>query len=139
YRDLRQQGALPILMDEGLTSPATMMEMIRLDLMDGIAMKPARCGGLLPAKRQYEMAQDAGMMIVGSGLTDPDVSLAATLALYGAFGYSLPAALNGPQFMDVSVLRNPLEPKPDGTMDVPTGPGLGVEVDEEKVRSMVVE
>ena len=139
YRELRRQGALPILMDEGLTSSATMMEMIRLDLIDGIAMKPARCGGLLPAKRQYEMAQDAGLMIVGSGLTDPDVSLAATLALYGAFGYVLPAALNGPQFMDVSVLRNPLEPASDGTIAVPTGPGLGVEVDEEKMRALVVE
>ena len=139
YRELRRQGALPILMDEGLTSPATMMEMIRLDLLDGIAMKPARCGGLLPAKRQYEMAQDAGLMIVGSGLTDPDVSLAATLALYGAFGYSLPAALNGPQFMDVSVLRAPLEPASDGTIAVPTGPGLGVQVDEAKMRELVVE
>ena len=139
YRELRQQGALPILMDEGLTSPATMMEMIRLDLMDGIAMKPARCGGLHPAKRQYEIAQDAGLMIVGSGLTDPDVSLAATLALYGAFDYSMPAALNGPQFMDVSVLRNPLEPARDGTLAVPTGAGLGVEVDEAKMMSLVVE
>lgn len=139
YRDLRKQGALPILMDEGLTSPATMMEMIRLDLMDGIAMKPARCGGLHPAKRQYEMAQDAGLMIVGSGLTDPDVSLAATLALYGAFEYSLPAALNGPQFMDVSVLRSPLEVASDGTIEVPVGPGLGVEVDESRMMSLLVE
>lgn len=139
YRELRQQGALPILMDEGLTSPSTLMEMIRLDLLDGIAMKPARCGGLAPAKRQYEIAQDAGLMIVGSGLTDPDVSLAATLALYGAFEYKLPAALNGPQFMDVSVLRTPLEPARDGTLAVPTGPGLGVEVDEAKVRGMTVE
>ena len=139
YRQLKEQGALPILMDEGLTSPATMMEMIRLDLLDGIAMKPARCGGLLPAKRQYEMAQDAGLMIVGSGLTDPDVSLAATLALYGAFEYALPAALNGPQFMDVTVLRNPLEPRPDGTIAVPTGVGLGVEVDGAKVREMTVQ
>jgi L-alanine-DL-glutamate epimerase-like enolase superfamily enzyme len=139
YRELRQQGALPILMDEGLTSAATMMEMIRLDLMDGIAMKPARCGGLVPAKRQYEMAQDAGLMIVGSGLTDPDVSLAATLVLYGAFDYRLPAALNGPQFMDVSVLKSPLEPMRDGTMAVPTGPGLGVEVDEAKMRALMVE
>jgi muconate cycloisomerase len=126
-------------MDEGLTSAATMMEMIRLDLMDGIAMKPARCGGLVPAKRQYEMAQDAGLMIVGSGLTDPDVSLAATLVLYGAFDYRLPAALNGPQFMDVSVLKSPLEPMRDGTMAVPTGPGLGVEVDEAKMRALMVE
>lgn len=138
YRDLKRQGALPILMDEGLTSPGTLIEMIRLDLLDGIAMKPPRTGGLVPAKRQYEIARDAGLMIVGSGLTEPDLALTAALALYGAFEYKLPAALNGPQFVAESVLKQPLRVKPDGTMDVPTGPGIGVEVDEAKVRALTV-
>jgi len=39
-------------------------------------------------------------------LTDPDISQVATLALYGAFDYTLPAALNGPQFISRSVLKN---------------------------------
>jgi L-alanine-DL-glutamate epimerase-like enolase superfamily enzyme len=138
YRDLRRQGALPIAMDEGLVSPEVLIEMIRLDVLDGIAMKPARCGGLFPARRQYEIAQDAGLMILGSGLTDPDVSLAATLALYGAFEYKLPAALNGPQFVNASVLRTPLRVN-SGTISVPTGPGLGIDVDESKITSLIVE
>jgi L-alanine-DL-glutamate epimerase-like enolase superfamily enzyme len=138
YRDLRRLGALPIAMDEGLVSPEVLIEMIRLDLLDGIAMKPARCGGLLPAKRQYEIAKDAGLMILGSGLTDPDVSLAATLALYGAFDYKLPAALNGPQFVNASVLRTPLRAN-SGSIDVPNGIGLGIEVDESKIQPLLVE
>ncbi|MBW3630565.1 MAG: hypothetical protein KY464_14875, partial [Gemmatimonadetes bacterium] len=129
-------GALPILLDEGMISPVDIVEAIRLDLADGVVMKPARSAGLMPSKRQWEIAQDAGMMILGSGLTDPDMSLAATLALFGAFKYTLPAALNGPQFVDATVLKTPLNPGPDATLAVPTGPGLGIEVDEAKLRAL---
>ncbi|NQT84580.1 mandelate racemase [bacterium] len=136
YRQLKRQGALPIIMDEGVVSPADLVEFIRLDLLDGVAMKPARCGGLLPARRQVELLKDAGLMFLGSGLTDPGVSLAASLALYGAYGLRFPAALNGPQFLAKSVLKRPFKPV-NGELPVPTGPGLGIEVDEEKVKALV--
>jgi quercetin dioxygenase-like cupin family protein len=51
YQALARQRALPILMDEGLLSPVEMVEFIRLGMLDGVAMKPARCGGLLAARR----------------------------------------------------------------------------------------
>lgn len=137
YRALKQQGALPIIMDEGVVSPSTLVEFIKLDILDGVAMKPARCGGLIPAKRQIEILQDAGLIFLGSGLTDPDISLAATLALYSAFDYRLPAALNGPQFLSKSVLKNPLVPK-NGKLAVPVGAGLAIEVDEDKIKELVV-
>ena len=137
YRALKKQGALPILMDEGVVSPETLMEFIRLDMLDGVAMKPARCGGLISAKRQIEILQDAGLIFLGSGLTDPDISLAATLALYGAFSYDRPAALNGPQFIQTSVLQHPLSVH-NGEMDVPGKPGLGIIVDETKIQDILV-
>lgn len=133
-RDLKRQGALPILLDEGVVSSVDLVEFIRLDLLDGVAMKPARTAGLWDARRQIEILQDAGLMFLGSGLTDPDVSLAASLCLYGAYGLKYPAALNGPQFLAGSYLRQPFQLE-DGALRVPSGPGLGVEVDEAKARS----
>lgn len=135
YQALKKQGALPILMDEGVVSPVELREFIRLKMIDGIAMKHSRCGGLVSAKAQIERVLSEGLMWLGSGLTDPDISLAATLALYGAFGLEKPAALNGPQFLTADVLKHPLKVV-DGSMEVPTGPGLGVEVDEEKVMAL---
>jgi L-alanine-DL-glutamate epimerase-like enolase superfamily enzyme len=137
YQILKKQGALPILMDEGVVSPETLEEFITLDMLDGVAMKPARCGGLVFAGRQIDILQKNGLMFLGSGLTDPDISLAATLILYGAFQYKMPAALNGPQFIAESVLKKPLVPK-NGKLSVPKGHGLGIEVDEDKVRKMAV-
>jgi L-alanine-DL-glutamate epimerase-like enolase superfamily enzyme len=81
------------------------------------------------------MLLDAGLMWLGSGLTDPDVSLAATLALYSSFGQARPCALNGPQFLAHSVIRAPFTPK-DGQLAPPAGPGLGVTVDEAKLRAI---
>ena len=136
YQALKKQGALPILMDEGVISPVEIEEFIRLKMLDGVAMKPSRTGGLVSAKRQIEILRDAGLMWLGSGLCDPDISLAATLGLFGAFGLEKPAALNAPQFLVEDVLAKPLAPKGD-MIEVPTGPGLGVEVDEAKVVAMM--
>jgi L-alanine-DL-glutamate epimerase-like enolase superfamily enzyme len=136
YQALKKQGALPILMDEGVVSPVELQEFTRLKMLDGVAMKPSRCGGLLSAKRQIEILLDAGLMWLGSGLCDPDISLAATLGLFGAFGLKRPAALNAPQFLTNDVLAKPLKLAGD-TIEVPTGPGLGIEVDEAKVMELV--
>jgi L-alanine-DL-glutamate epimerase-like enolase superfamily enzyme len=135
YQALKKQGALPILMDEGIVSAVELEEFIGLGMLDGIAMKPSRCGGLASARRQLDCIAEHGLLWLGSGLSDPDIALAASLVLYGAYGLTKPAALNGPQFVTAQVLRAPLVVK-DGRAVVPSGPGLGIDIDEEKVRDM---
>jgi L-alanine-DL-glutamate epimerase-like enolase superfamily enzyme len=133
YRKLKRQGALPILMDEGLVSPIEVEEFADLGMIDGVAMKPARTGGLCSCRRQIEICRERDMMWLGSGLTDPDISFAASVALYSAYGLTKPAALNGtPQFLCESVLKKDLVIE-DGRVHPPTGFGLGIEVDEDKV------
>jgi L-alanine-DL-glutamate epimerase-like enolase superfamily enzyme len=134
--ELKRQGALPIIFDEGVVSSVELTEFIKLGLLDGVAMKPARTGGLWDARRQIEILQQSGLMFLGSGLTDPDVSLAASLQLFGAYHLAFPAALNGLQFLASSFLKMPFALK-DGALEVPTGPGLGVEVDEGLLRKVV--
>jgi L-alanine-DL-glutamate epimerase-like enolase superfamily enzyme len=136
YQALKRQAALPILMDEGVISPTDLDEFYKAGMMDGVAMKPARCGGLRSNKRQIELCIEHGLMWLGSGLTDPDISLAATLALYGAYGLAKPAALNGPQFLTADVLAKPLRIEKDQAF-IPMGPGLGVEVDEQKIADLM--
>ena len=136
YQELKKQGALPITMDEGVISPVEAEEFIRLKMVDGLTVKVSRTGGLASAKRQIELALEAGLFWLASGLTDPDISLAASLALCGAFGLDKPAALNGPQFLTADVLAKPLSITGD-LAQVPTGPGLGIEVDESKIRELL--
>lgn len=135
YQALKKQGALPIYMDEGVVSPVELGEFIKLGMLDGVAQKPSRCGGLWSCRRQIELLQENKLHFLGSGLTDPDISLAATLALYAAYGIDKPAALNGPQFLTTSVLKKPLTVA-NGQIAVPEGSGLGIVVDEAKVREL---
>jgi L-alanine-DL-glutamate epimerase-like enolase superfamily enzyme len=135
YQKLKKQGALPIILDESLVHSSDLEEWIKLDMLDGVAMKVSRSAGLTDARRQIEMALDHGLMFLGSGLTDPDLSLAASLLLYGAYDLQYPAALNGPQFLQGSILKEPLEVV-DGQLAVPEGVGLGVEMDEERLERM---
>lgn len=135
YQQLRRQGAVPIFMDEGVISPVELEEFIKLGMLDGLAMKPARCGGLLSNKRQIEICRDHGLGWVGSGLSDPDISLAASLALYDAYELDVAAALNGPQFLNGTILCEPIRIE-SAIARVPDGPGLGIEVDENLLREM---
>jgi muconate cycloisomerase len=67
-------------------------------------------------------------LFVASGLTDPDVALAACLHLFSGYNLPHPAALNAPQLLRGSVLRSPLRIEGDQAYP-PVGPGLGVEVE----------
>lgn len=136
YQALKKQGALPILMDEGVVSPTDLEEFFELGMLDGVAMKPARCGGLESNKGQIEFCLKNNLIWLGSGLTDPDISMAAALGLYSAFTLKKPAALNGPQFLTADVLKRPIRIE-NGTAQVPDGPGLGIEIDEDKVTGLM--
>ena len=128
YQALKRHGALPILMDEGIVSPVEAEEFAALGMFDGIAMKVARCGGLWHAWQITELLRDQDLLLFASGLTDPDLSLAASLHLFAAAGLERPAALNGPQYLAMK-----FRPEKD-LMRVPRRPGLGIDVDESAVR-----
>src|SRR6185503_7659368 len=72
YQALRKVGALPILMDEGIVSPVEAEEFMALGMMDGIAMKVARCGGLWHASRIVTLLEKYGLALFASGLTDAE-------------------------------------------------------------------
>ena len=73
--------------------------------------------------------QRYGLLFFASGLTDPDVALAACLHLFAAYDLPHPAALNAPQFLEGTFLKTPLRIEGDQAF-VPDGGGLGVEVAE---------
>lgn len=129
YQALRRLGALPILMDEGILSPVETAEFIALGMLNGIAMKPARNAGLRPSAQIARLLQERGLMVLGSGLTDPDLSLAAAAHLFAWADIDRPCALNGPQFLADRLSGDTLTPDGD-QLTVPTAPGLGVPLDE---------
>jgi L-alanine-DL-glutamate epimerase-like enolase superfamily enzyme len=136
YRALKRQSALPILMDEGIVAPAEVDEFIALDMLDGIAMKVARCGGLWNATRIATLLRDHGLLLFASGLTDPELSMAASAHFFGWAGLDLPAALNGPQYIAERGTGDAAFRARGDVMLVPTGPGLGIAIPDAIRRSL---
>ena len=137
FAKLKRQGALPILMDEPIISAVDLEELHRLGLLDGVAMKMSRCGGLTQARKVLDYIEQHDLLFFASGLTDPDLSLAASLLLFGLYHLKRPAALNAPQFLTGTILKEPIKIEADQA-SIPMGPGLGVEVDEKRLRKLLI-
>ena len=136
YQSLKRLGALPVLMDEGIVSPVEVAEFIALDMFDGIAMKVARCGGLWNASRIAKLLHDNELLLYASGLTDPELSMAASAHFFSWAGLGTPAALNGPQYVaDRGTTDEEFRARRD-VMPVPTGAGLGLAPDDRARRSL---
>ncbi|MDJ0465698.1 enolase C-terminal domain-like protein [Streptomyces sp. H27-C3] len=100
--------------------------------------KIQRNGGLTLSRRLCALAEDRGVELMGSGLTDSDLGLAASLHLFAAYGIDSPVDLNDRQFIGSPYAARTVVVE-KGTARVPESPGLGVEVDESVVRQLAVD
>jgi muconate cycloisomerase len=133
-RRLRDRSPVPIALDESLRHPSDLATFVKLGAVDVAIAKVQRSGGLTLSRRLCQYAEDSGVRLMGSGLTDSDVGLAASLHLFSAFGITTPVDLNGRQFVASPYARTTVAIE-DGWALVPAAPGLGVDVDEEWVRA----
>lgn len=138
-RRLRDASPVPVALDESLRHPSDLATFVRLGAVDVAIAKVQRTGGLTLSRRFCAMAEDAGVRLMGSGLTDSDLGLAASLHLFSAYGVDTPVDLNGRQFVASTYTTDTTVVVADGVARVPTGPGLGVDVDEDAVRALAVD
>jgi muconate cycloisomerase len=125
---------MTIALDEAAIGIPFVIELIRREAIEGMAIKINKTGGLFYARQMCDLALNAGIKLVGSGLMDAPIGFAASVHLFAAYGIDLPVDLNGPQFIAEDYLRQPLAFEGQ-TVTVPQGPGLGIEIDEDKVRA----
>lgn len=132
-QQVRERSALPLAIDEGAFSSFDVARVAALRCADLMVLKVCKSGGLRDCLRSAAVAEAHGIGLLGSGLTESGVGLAASLHLFSTLETLLPPELNGPEFLEDLMVEG-LEI--DGaTARVPDGPGLGVRVNEEKIRS----
>jgi muconate cycloisomerase len=137
YRRLQAASPVPIGLDESLRSVADLLEYVRADAIGVAVAKVQRNAGLYRSRALCAAAGAAGLELSLSGLTETDLGLAAGLHLAAAFDIN-PLQLNGPQYIDTNFLAERVW-QGGGQDSQPTGPGLGVEVDEAAVRRGALE
>jgi|GEM_PF-6491580 len=132
-RSLRARLGLPVAIDEGCFSATDLARSAALELADLVVIKTCKSAGLRGALRSAAVADAHGIEILASGLTDCGVGFAAALHLFSGLTLALPAELNGPELL-ADLYVDGLEIV-DGRAKVPDGPGLGITVDEERIRT----
>ena len=131
-RRARERTKIPIAIDEGCFSSYDVARIARLDACDLIVLKVAKSAGLWGCQRSAAVAQAHGLGLLGSGLTEAGIGLAASIHLYSTIELLLAPELNGPKFLEDLFITG-LEIK-DNVVRVPDSPGLGVQVNEEAIR-----
>jgi muconate cycloisomerase len=127
-------SATPMLvaLDEATVGIPFVIELLRREAIEGVAIKINKMGGLYHARQMCDLARNAGLALIGSGLMDAPVGFAASVHLYAGYGITMPVDLNGPQFIAEDYLAQPFPMQGQRAL-VPTGTGLGIDIDEDKV------
>ncbi len=109
-------------------------QLIEQGKVDVIQPDLSRCGGLTQARRIVWEAERAAVDVCAHAwLTD--LLTAASLHLSACLPRSLYLEYNvSENTMLRDIIRNPIELASDGTMRVPDGPGLGIDIDEKAVQ-----
>lgn len=129
---LRSAGKFPIAIDEGSFTAADLARTIALAATDMVVIKSCKSGGLRNAQKTAAVATANGVEILASGLTDCGIGFAASLHLFSTMELALPAELNGPELLnDLYVEGLSIT---NAVARIPDAPGLGVVVDEERIR-----
>lgn len=131
---VRQAIGIPVMADESITDHASLIAVIRADCADIVKLKVMKQGGFLKCRRMLETATAAGLKVVighGFGLginTVAEIMLASTSTevLEGL-------ECVGPLKTADDIVVHKLDIS-SGCIPLPCGPGLGVELDEDKVR-----
>jgi o-succinylbenzoate synthase len=137
---LQERMATDICLDESVTSPERCREALELRAARVVNIKPGRLGGHGPSREVHDLCADAGVPVWCGGMLESGIGRAHNVALASLPNMRLPndtSASN--RYWDRDVVVPPFRLGEDGMVEVPTGPGLGVEVDEDFLRSIEVD
>ncbi len=136
---------VPVIVDEGCWSPQDASEVVKRGSADVISIYFTKASGLYRSMQIGAVAHAAGLPVNVNGSLEGGIGNAANLHLSAALeGVVLPGVITintlkgreqtkvGGVFYTDDVIADPFE-YVDGCLKVPNGPGLGVELDPDKV------
>jgi muconate cycloisomerase len=119
--------------DEALHGPQTAFALAKADSARVFAVKIAQSGGLMAARAVADIAQAAGIGLYGGTMLEAAVGTVASAHLFATFEtLAWGTELFGPLLLTQELLATPLVYS-DFALEVPTGPGLGIVLDEDQI------
>jgi len=131
---IRREIPIPLMADESVTGPGSLIEIIRRDAADIVKLKVMKQGGLLRTRAMLECAAAAGLRVVighGFGLTLSTLAEAAVAASSSAVLDGCEAV--GPLKMAGDVVTEPVR-LDAGVLRLSRTPGIGASVDPDALK-----
>ncbi|MFF5207034.1 o-succinylbenzoate synthase [Streptosporangium sp. NPDC000396] len=126
HAQLARRLATPLCLDESIDSAEHAAAAITLGACSIINIKPGRVGGYLEARRIHDLARAHGVAVWCGGMLETGIGRAANVALAAMPGFTLPGDTSASRRYYTTDITAPFELR-DGCLDVPTGPGIGVD------------
>jgi muconate cycloisomerase len=121
--------------DESMHTPRDAQRLVTERAADLLSVKVAKCGGLSAVQRIAAIAETNGIACHGGTTIETSIGTSASAQLFAALpAVSAGCELFGPLLLADDVVIDPVK-YCDGSVLPPSGPGLGVELDADKVRA----
>jgi O-succinylbenzoate synthase len=96
-----------------------------------INIKPGRVRGLTTSKEIHDLCVVRNLPVWCGGMLETGIGRAFNVALASLPGFTLPSDISASRrYFKHDIVAEGFELTADGTLDVPEGPGIGVEVDQ---------
>jgi muconate cycloisomerase len=131
---LRARSSVPLMADECVFSTHDMLAVASAAAADVVSLKLVKHGGLLNTRKVAAVAEAAGIGLYGGCLLESSIGAAAHLQVFATLrelGWGCEHF--GPQILVDDMVTEPLRFE-EFHVHVPAGPGIGVTLDEEKLR-----
>ncbi len=134
---LQKRLTTPVCLDESIHSREDARKAIAIDATRIVNIKPGRVGGHAEAKRIHDHCEAHGIPVWCGGMLEMGIGRAHNVHLSSLPNFKLPGDVSASaRYFDTEIIGEPFVVEPDGTMKVPTGPGLGVTVLEDVIRKL---
>jgi len=136
---LQQRLRTPICLDESIKSVNAAREAIASGACRIVNIKPGRVGGFAESIRLHDLCAAHDIPVWHGGMLESGIGRAANVHLSTLPNFSLPGDIAASKrYFNPDLIDPPIEVDADGTIAVPTGPGLGVTIREDRVQRATV-
>jgi muconate cycloisomerase len=131
---LRARSTVPLMADECVFTAHDMLDVARAAAADIVSLKLVKHGGLIATRSVAAVAEATGIGLYGGCLLESSIGAAAHLQVFaGLRELAWGCEHFGPQILVDDLVDEPLR-FADFRIHLPAGPGLGVTLDQDKLR-----
>lgn len=139
HSKLQRELKTPICLDESIHSLDDTRAAIELDSCRIINIKPGRVGGFTESKLIHDYCASMNIPVWHGGMLESGIGRAGNVALASLPNFTLPGDISASKrYYKEDIVEPEFIVNPDGTMDVPVKPGIGVEVNMNMLEKVTV-